>query len=47
MIRELIINAVISADFVKSQQNLADHLTKGLERDLVHMSVIGMWLKSI
>ena len=47
MIRELIMNGVISVEFVKSQQNLADHLTKGLTRDLVHKSVIGMGLKSI
>ena len=47
MIRELIMNGVISVDFVKSQQNLANHLTKGLTRDLVHKSVTGMGLKSI
>ncbi|GKB62086.1 zinc finger, CCHC-type containing protein [Tanacetum coccineum] len=35
MIRELITNGVISIEFVRSQQNLADHLTKGLARDLV------------
>ncbi|GJR76484.1 hypothetical protein Tco_0088849 [Tanacetum coccineum] len=33
MIRELITNGVISIEFVRSQQNLADHLTKGLARD--------------
>jgi hypothetical protein len=47
MIRELIMNGVISIQFVKSTQNLADHLTKSLSRDLVHKSVIGMGLKSI
>ncbi|GJS72903.1 zinc finger, CCHC-type containing protein [Tanacetum coccineum] len=47
MIRELIMNGVISIEFVRSQQNLADHLTKGLARDLVNKSVIGMGLKSI
>ena len=36
MIRDLIMNGVISVEFVRSQQNLADHLTKGLARDLVH-----------
>lgn len=46
MIRELIMNGVISIEFVRSQQNLADHLTKGLARDLVSKSVIGMGLKS-
>ncbi|GJX62788.1 zinc finger, CCHC-type containing protein [Tanacetum coccineum] len=35
MIRELITNGVISIEFVRSQQNLADYLTKGLARDLV------------
>ncbi|GJT69933.1 zinc finger, CCHC-type containing protein [Tanacetum coccineum] len=29
MIRELITNGVVSIEFVRSQQNLADHLTKG------------------
>ena len=44
MIRELIRNGVVSIVFVKSQQNLADHLTKGLARDLVLKSVKGMGL---
>ncbi|GJY96326.1 hypothetical protein Tco_0513236 [Tanacetum coccineum] len=35
MIRELIGNGVISIEFVRSQHNLADHLTKGLAGDLV------------
>ncbi|KAL0421120.1 UNVERIFIED_CONTAM: Copia protein [Sesamum latifolium] len=47
IIRELIMNGVISVEFVRSQHNLADHLTKGLARDTVHKSVIGMGLKSI
>ncbi|GKD09655.1 hypothetical protein Tco_1189340, partial [Tanacetum coccineum] len=47
MIRKLIINGVISIEFVRSQHNLADQLTKGLTRDLVVKSVIGMGLKSI
>ena len=46
MIRELIENGMISAEFVKTQLNLADHLTKGLARDLVHKAVVGMGLKS-
>nr|GEX17292.1 hypothetical protein [Tanacetum cinerariifolium] len=46
MIRELITNVVISIEFVRSQQNLADHFTKGLARDLVIKSVEGMRLKS-
>ncbi|GJU17383.1 zinc finger, CCHC-type containing protein [Tanacetum coccineum] len=47
MVRELITNGMISVEFVRSQQNLADHLTKELARDLVHKSAIGMGLKSI
>ncbi|GKC18350.1 zinc finger, CCHC-type containing protein [Tanacetum coccineum] len=46
MIRELIMNGVISIEFVRSQQNLVDHLTKGLARDLVIKSAEGMGLKS-
>ncbi|GJR75139.1 zinc finger, CCHC-type containing protein [Tanacetum coccineum] len=46
MIRELITNGVISIEFVRSQQNLADHLTKGLARDLVLKSEKRMGLKS-
>nr|GEV52389.1 zinc finger, CCHC-type [Tanacetum cinerariifolium] len=46
MIRELIMNGVISVKFVRTQLNLADHLTKGLARDLVRKAAIGMGLKS-
>ncbi|GJS48576.1 zinc finger, CCHC-type containing protein [Tanacetum coccineum] len=46
MIRGLIMNGVISIEFVRSQQNLADHLAKGLARDFVIKSVKGMGLKS-
>ncbi|GJZ95769.1 separase isoform X1, partial [Tanacetum coccineum] len=42
MIRELIMNGVISVEFVKTQLNLADHVTKGLARDLVRKAAIGM-----
>ncbi|GJY04448.1 hypothetical protein Tco_0370388 [Tanacetum coccineum] len=45
MIRELITNGVISIEFVRSQQNLVDHLTKGIARDLVIKSAEGMGLK--
>ncbi|GJX01445.1 hypothetical protein Tco_0185358 [Tanacetum coccineum] len=47
MVRELIRNGVIYIEFVRTQHNLADHLTKGLAKDLVIKSVIGMGLKSI
>ncbi|GJS87919.1 hypothetical protein Tco_0770555 [Tanacetum coccineum] len=46
MIHELITNGVVSMEFVRSQQNLADHLTKGLARDLVIKSAKEMGLKS-
>ncbi|GJX18556.1 zinc finger, CCHC-type containing protein [Tanacetum coccineum] len=46
MIRELITNDVISIEFVRSQQNLAGYLTKGLARYLVIKSAEGMGLKS-
>nr|GEV37494.1 zinc finger, CCHC-type [Tanacetum cinerariifolium] len=46
MIRELIINGVVSIEFVRSQKNLADYLTKRLARDLVIKSAEGMGLKS-
>nr|GEZ42857.1 zinc finger, CCHC-type [Tanacetum cinerariifolium] len=46
MIHELIMNGVISVEFVRTQLNLADHLTKGLARDPVRKAAIGMGLKS-
>ncbi|GKF10979.1 zinc finger, CCHC-type containing protein, partial [Tanacetum coccineum] len=42
MIHELIMNRVISIEFVRSKQNLADHLMNGLARDLVLKSAEGM-----
>ncbi|GJS09543.1 zinc finger, CCHC-type containing protein [Tanacetum coccineum] len=46
MIRGLITNGLISIEFVRSQQNLATHLMKGLAGDLVIKSAEGMGLKS-
>nr|GEU88501.1 reverse transcriptase domain-containing protein [Tanacetum cinerariifolium] len=46
MIRELIMNGVISIEFMRSQQNLANHLTKCLARDLVINSTEGMEFKT-
>ncbi|GJU02159.1 zinc finger, CCHC-type containing protein [Tanacetum coccineum] len=46
MIRELITNGVISIEFMRSQQNLADHLMKGLARDMVIKYTEGMGLNS-
>nr|GEW62408.1 hypothetical protein [Tanacetum cinerariifolium] len=45
MICELITNVVVSIEFVRSQQNPSDHLTKGLTRDLIIKSAEGMGLK--
>ncbi|GKA10328.1 hypothetical protein Tco_0689761 [Tanacetum coccineum] len=47
MIRELITNGMISIEFVRSQQNLVDHLAKGIARDLVIKSAEGMGLNAI
>nr|GEY91036.1 zinc finger, CCHC-type [Tanacetum cinerariifolium] len=47
MVRELIRNGMISIEFVRTKHNLADRSMKGLARDLVYKSVIGMGLKSI
>ncbi|GJS76663.1 hypothetical protein Tco_0726544 [Tanacetum coccineum] len=41
MIHELIMKWVVSIEFVRSQQNLDDHLTKALVRDLVLKSAKG------
>ncbi|GJV71145.1 hypothetical protein Tco_1491140 [Tanacetum coccineum] len=47
MIHERITNGVVSLEFVRSQQNLDDHLTKGLARDLVIKSAERMGLKIV
>ncbi|GJS92470.1 zinc finger, CCHC-type containing protein [Tanacetum coccineum] len=46
MIREFIMNEVVSIEFLRSQQNLADHLMKELARDLVLKSIEWIGLKS-
>nr|GFA33598.1 zinc finger, CCHC-type [Tanacetum cinerariifolium] len=46
MICELIMNGVTYVEILRTQLNLADHLTKGLARDLVRKAAIGMGLKS-
>ena len=46
-VKELITNGVISIDYIKSELNLADPLTKGLTRDLVLKTSRGMGLKPI
>lgn len=46
-IRQLLSTGVISIDYVKSKDNIADPLTKGLSRDLVYKSSRGMGLKPL
>ena len=46
-VRQLISTGVISVDYVKSKDNIADPLTKGLNRELVEKSYRGMKLKPI
>ena len=46
-IRQLLSNGVISLDYVKSKDNIADPLTKGLTRELVEKSSRGMRLRPL
>ena len=46
-IRQLLSTGVISLDYVKSKDNIADPLTKGLNIELVENSLRGMGLKLI
>ena len=45
-IRQLLSTGIISIDYVKSKDNVADPLTKGLNRELVEKSSRGMGMKS-
>ena len=44
-IRQLLLTGIISVDFVKSKDNIANPLTKGLNGELVEKSSKGMRLK--
>ncbi|KAI3755705.1 hypothetical protein L1987_55511 [Smallanthus sonchifolius] len=46
-IRQLISTGIITVDYVKSKDNIADPLTKGLSRELVQKSSMGMGLKPL
>ena len=46
-IKQLISTGVISIDYVRSNENISDPLTKGLNRELVEKSSRGMRLKPI
>ena len=45
-VRQLLQDGVVNIDFVRSNKNLADPLTKGLTRDEVWKTTRGMGLKS-
>ncbi|GJX53109.1 retrotransposon protein, putative, ty1-copia subclass [Tanacetum coccineum] len=47
LIRQLLSTGVISIDYVKSKDNIADPLTKGLSRELVSKSSKGIGLKPL
>ncbi|XP_056694811.1 uncharacterized protein [Spinacia oleracea] len=47
IVRDLIRNNVISLEYVKSERNIADPLTKGLCKKMVYESAQGMGLKPI
>ena len=46
-VRQLLSNGIISIDYIKSKDNLADPLTKGLTREQVNCTWRGMRLKPI
>jgi hypothetical protein len=46
-VRQLISTGIITIDYVKSKDNIADPLTKGLSRELVYKSCMGMGLKPL
>ena len=46
-IKQQLLTGVISIDYVKSKDNIADPLTKGLNRELVGKSSKGMGLKPV
>lgn len=46
-VRHLILNGVLTMEYIRSERNLADPLTKGLNRKMVLESSMGMGLKPI
>ena len=45
--RQLLSNGIISIDYIKSKENIADPLTKSLTKELVYSSSKGMGYKPI
>ena len=46
-VRHLILNGILRMEYIRSEGNLADPLTKGLNKKVVLDSLRGMWLKPI
>ena len=46
-VRQLLSSGIISIDYVKSEDNIADPLTKGLTREQVYKLSRGMGLKPV
>ena len=46
-IRQLLSNGIIINDYVKSKDNIADPLTKGLTREMVSKTSRGMGLRPL
>ena len=46
-IRQLLSNGIMTIEYIRSKENIADPLTKGLTRDQVSKSSRGMGLKPI
>ena len=46
-VRQLLSNGIISIDYIKSKENIAAQLTKGLKKEIVYSSSKGMGLKPI
>ena len=46
-VKQLIIDGIITIHYVKNSENLVDPFTKGLVKELVRISSVGMGLKSL
>ena len=46
-VRQLLSNGIMTIEYIRSKENIADPLTKGLTREQVNKSLRGMGLKPI
>ena len=46
-VRQLLSNGIMTIEYIRSKENIADPLTKGLAREQVSKSLRGMGLKPI